>query len=86
MSKVRVHITVSADGFVAGPNQSEENPLGEGGGNLHEWALRPEGLPRAPRYGGRRGEREHPIVEEALALGVRRPGVIVCAGSNHEAG
>jgi hypothetical protein len=32
MSKVRVHITVSADGFVAGPNQSEENPLGEGGG------------------------------------------------------
>ncbi|MGH3006313.1 MAG: hypothetical protein ACRDOS_10545 [Gaiellaceae bacterium] len=39
MSKVRVHITVSADGFVAGPKQSEENPLGEGGGNLHEWAF-----------------------------------------------
>ena len=32
MSKVRVHITVSADGYVAGPNQSLENPLGEGGG------------------------------------------------------
>jgi hypothetical protein len=30
MSKVRVHITVSADGYVAGPNQSLENPLGEG--------------------------------------------------------
>jgi dihydrofolate reductase len=24
---------------VAGPNQSEENPLGEGGGNLHDWAF-----------------------------------------------
>ena len=39
MSKVRVHITVSADGYVAGPNPSLENPLGEGGGNLHEWAF-----------------------------------------------
>ena len=29
MSKVRVHISVSADGYVAGPNQSLENPLGE---------------------------------------------------------
>jgi dihydrofolate reductase len=37
MSKVRVHISVSADGYVAGPNQSLENPLGEGGESLHEW-------------------------------------------------
>jgi len=39
MSKLRVHITVSADGYVAGPNQSEENPLGEGGESLHDWAF-----------------------------------------------
>jgi dihydrofolate reductase len=39
MSKVRVHIAVSADGYVAGPNQSEENPLGEGGEDLHNWML-----------------------------------------------
>jgi dihydrofolate reductase len=39
MSKVRVHIAVSADGYVAGPNQSEENPLGEGGESLHDWML-----------------------------------------------
>jgi dihydrofolate reductase len=30
---------MSLDGFVAGPNQSEENPLGEGGMQLHEWAF-----------------------------------------------
>jgi dihydrofolate reductase len=30
---------MSLDGFVAGPNQSEENPLGEGGEQLHEWAF-----------------------------------------------
>jgi dihydrofolate reductase len=39
MSKVRVHISVSADGYVAGPNQSLENPLGEGGEGLHEWVI-----------------------------------------------
>jgi hypothetical protein len=50
MSNVRVHITVSADSFVAGPNQSEENPLGEGGGSLHDWAfaLRVFREPNAP--------------------------------------
>ena len=30
---------MSLDGFVAGPNQSVENPLGIGGERLHEWAL-----------------------------------------------
>jgi dihydrofolate reductase len=30
---------MSLDGFVAGPHQSEENPLGEGGMQLHEWAF-----------------------------------------------
>jgi dihydrofolate reductase len=39
MSTFRCHISVSADGFVAGPNQSDENPLGEGGEQLHEWAV-----------------------------------------------
>lgn len=39
MSKVRVHISVSADGYVAGPNQSLENPLGEGGEDLHDWLV-----------------------------------------------
>ena len=39
MSKLRCHISISLDGFVAGPNQSEENPLGEGGMRLHEWVF-----------------------------------------------
>jgi dihydrofolate reductase len=37
MSKLRCHITISLDGFAAGPNQSERHPLGEGGERLHEW-------------------------------------------------
>jgi dihydrofolate reductase len=37
MSKLRFGITMSLDGFVAGPDQDEENPLGVGGLELHEW-------------------------------------------------
>jgi dihydrofolate reductase len=39
MSKLRCHIAISADGFVAGPNQSLENPIGEGGQHLHTWMV-----------------------------------------------
>ena len=39
MSKVRVHISISLDGYVAGPNQTVEEPLGEGGERLHDWAV-----------------------------------------------
>jgi dihydrofolate reductase len=39
MSKLRVNITMSLDGYVAGPSQSVENPLGEGAFHLHDWAV-----------------------------------------------
>lgn len=39
MTRLRFNIAMSLDGFVAGPNPSEENPLGEGGMQLHEWAF-----------------------------------------------
>lgn len=38
MSKLRFSIVISLDGYVAGRDQSEENPLGIGGERLHEWA------------------------------------------------
>jgi dihydrofolate reductase len=37
MSKLRLSITMSLDGYVAGPEQSEDNPLGVGGMDLHQW-------------------------------------------------
>ena len=39
MTKIKADISISLDGYVAGPNQSEENPLGVGGERLHDWAL-----------------------------------------------
>jgi hypothetical protein len=37
MSKLKLNITVSLDGYVAGPDQSTEHPLGIGGERLHGW-------------------------------------------------
>jgi len=40
VSKLRFQISVSLDGYVAGPNPSEEQPLGEGGEQLHDWVVK----------------------------------------------
>jgi dihydrofolate reductase len=37
---VTLDITMSLDGFVAGPNPSLEEPLGQGGERLHDWIVR----------------------------------------------
>jgi len=47
MSRLRFGISMSLDGFVAGPEQSVDNPLGIGGMRLHEWAV-PLAAWRAP--------------------------------------
>jgi dihydrofolate reductase len=39
MSKVTCQISVSLDGFAAGPEQSLEDPLGVGGEQLHTWHM-----------------------------------------------
>ena len=45
MSRVTCQISVSLDGFAAGPDQSLEDPLGRGGERLHEWAFAPDRHP-----------------------------------------
>ena len=40
MSRLRFQITMSLDGYVAGPDQSVENPLGKGGEDLHDWVVK----------------------------------------------
>jgi dihydrofolate reductase len=39
MGKLRLDISMSLDGFVAGPNPTLEEPLGAGGERLHEWIV-----------------------------------------------
>lgn len=67
MSQLRFSISVSLDGFVAGPNPSVEAPLGAGGEHLHDWAF---GLAawRAPHgLEGGAVDASTPVVEESLA-------------------
>ena len=63
MSRVTCQISASLDGFVAGPNQSLENPLGEGGKRLHEWAIATD----AWRARHRREGGEHNADAEVIA-------------------
>jgi dihydrofolate reductase len=39
MSTITCHMSVSLDGFIAGPNQDLDNPIGVGGLRLHRWHL-----------------------------------------------
>ena len=67
MSLVTCQISMSLDGFVAGPNQSPENPIGEGGMRLHEWALATAGW--REQHGLEGGERgaDSAVVDEVSA-------------------
>ena len=37
MTQTTCHLSISVDGFVAGPDQDRDNPVGVGGLKLHEW-------------------------------------------------
>ena len=67
MSKLRLKISMSLDGFVAGPNQSVNNPLGVGGMRLHEWVF-PLAVWRTMQglQGGETSESTQ-VVEESMA-------------------
>jgi hypothetical protein len=39
MSATVLYISMSLDGFVAGPNEGPDNDLGDGGERLHDWSM-----------------------------------------------
>ena len=70
MSKLRFRISMSLDGFIAGPDQSVDDPLGIGGEQLHEWVVAlaewraPHGLP-----GGEVNESSKVVEESQAGIG-----------------
>jgi dihydrofolate reductase len=67
MTRLTFDITMSLDGFIAGPNPGAEQPLGEGGERLHEWVY---GLKSFRERHGRTGgteNRDAEILEESFA-------------------
>jgi dihydrofolate reductase len=66
-------ISVSLDGFVAGPNQTLEQPLGEGGEDLHEWIF---GLKSWRERHGHEGGETGPD-DDVMAEGIQRKGATI---------
>jgi dihydrofolate reductase len=66
MAKLIVDISMSLDGFVAGPNQTLDQPLGEGGDGLHEWAFAAVSWRERHGLAGGEANADSAVVEEAL--------------------
>jgi dihydrofolate reductase len=66
VSSVTCQISVSLDGFVAGPNQSFEDPLGEGGERLHEWALVTDSWRRQQGLEGGEHTADSEVIDEVV--------------------
>ena len=67
MSATVLYMSMSLDGFIAGPNEGPGNGLGDGGHRLHEWAMTggDVDLEAARRSGGVNGQ----VVEEFMSTG-----------------
>lgn len=67
MSRLRMRISMSLDGFVAGPQQSVKDPLGIGGERLHEWVVPLAVWRRSHNLEGGEVNASSAIFEESLA-------------------
>jgi dihydrofolate reductase len=75
MSKLRVHnVSVSVDGYMAGPDQSLEDPLGIGGTKLHEWAFATRSFQGAH---GTKGAGETGLDDDFMARGLTGIGATI---------
>ena len=66
MAKLTLDISMSLDGFVAGPNQTLEEPLGEGGEQLHEWAVASRSWREAHGLSGGETNADSEVIEESI--------------------
>ena len=66
MGKVTCQISISLDGFVAGPNQSVDNPIGEGGMRLHEWLFATSSWRRQQGQEGGEDGADSQVVDEVV--------------------
>jgi dihydrofolate reductase len=67
VGKVKCQISISADGYLAGPNQSEEHGLGEGAEALHDWAFKTRFFQELHGREGGEGGVSDDVVREASA-------------------
>src|ERR671936_134874 len=66
MTRLICDISMSLDGFIAGPNQTLEEPLGEGGEGLHEWVFATKGWRERRGLSGGETNVDSEVIEEAV--------------------
>lgn len=66
MGKVAVDLSMSLDGFIAGPNDGRENGLGDGGERLHEWLYDLSSWRERHSLAGGQASRDAEILDEAF--------------------
>jgi len=66
MGSVVCQISISLDGYVAGPNQSLDNPIGEGGMRLHDWAFATDSWRREHGLDGGAHTADSEVIEELV--------------------
>jgi dihydrofolate reductase len=66
MAKLRFGVSMSLDGFIAGPNPSVDHPLGKGGMQLHEWAFKLAAWRKPHGQEGGEVNASTEVVEESL--------------------
>jgi dihydrofolate reductase len=66
MTRLTLDITMSLDGFIAGPNQTLERPLGDGGERLHEWLFELAAFREQHGLSGGRINADAEVLEESL--------------------
>jgi dihydrofolate reductase len=66
MARLICDISISLDGFVAGPNPTLEEPLGEGGELLHEWAFAATSWRESHGLEGGEKNADSDVIEESL--------------------
>jgi dihydrofolate reductase len=67
MGKIVFEISVSLDGFIAGLNDSPDNPIGDGGKQLHEWVYQLSGWREQHGLTGGEKNKNDEILQESSA-------------------
>ena len=92
MSKLCLKISMSLDGFVAGPNQSPKEPLGIGGERLHDWVVGLAAWREAHGLEGGKVNASSAVMDESLVnigatiMGRNMFGAIPAPGTAHDPG
>lgn len=71
MGDLVLYMSMSLDGFVAGPHEGPGNGLGDGGSRLHEWLLGDGegGMPEIPPYPDHLNDADREVMDEFFATG-----------------